>query len=330
MNNKTVGKPEKKTKSNKKSNYLEKDPTVLFYNDRSKTKSVILGILKNGNISDLQPVKIDGFSYTLTNTCAFDSLVHIICSSYVDSTQYSTYIDQEILHDFFELVSSASRDGINAQTYRKRVVILSKIMCTLRTWTEHPSGLRNFDCSCTIEFMIRNIFSNYFSLVTKRKCLNCSFTKIRKNVTISVKLPTENLDFLNDALSSMFLQDPEICQNCKISIIELVNEYGKQIFIEPYVPLTTGQNTNKDLDISIMLHEIPKSITIQQQLYNLRGMINFIPPASKKLHAVGHYVTYCWRDATNKWEKYDDLSTSPRIVRQTSIATNCQILVYTI
>ncbi|KAL5237753.1 hypothetical protein ACI65C_005163 [Semiaphis heraclei] len=324
--NETVGKTEKTIKSKKKSNYLEKDPTVLFYNDRSKTKSVTLGILKNGNISDLNPVNIDGFSYTLTNTCAFDSLVHLICSSYVDSTQYSTYIDQEILHDFFELVSSASRDGINAQTYRKRVVILSKIMCNLRTWTEHPSGLRNFDCSCTIEFMIQNIFSNYFSLVSTRKCTNCSFTKKRKMVTISVKLPTENLDFLNDALSSMFVQDHETCRNCKTGNIELENEYGKQIFIEPYVPLTIGQN----MDISIMLHEIPKTITIKQKLYNLRGMINFIPPASKKLQAAGHYITYCWRDATNKWEKYDDLSTSPRFVRPTSIATSCQILVYTI
>jgi len=184
----------------------------VFYNDRSKTKSVILGILKNGNISDLKPVNIEGFSYTVTNTCAFDSLVHCICSSYVDNTQYSTYIDQEILHDFYELVSSASRDEINAQTYRKRVVILSKIMCTLRNWTEYLSGLRNFDCSCTIEFMIHNIFLNYFSLVTIRKCLGCSFTKKRKCVTISDKLPN-NLDFLNDALSSMFLQGNKLCQN---------------------------------------------------------------------------------------------------------------------
>jgi len=112
-------------------------------------------------------------------------------------------------------------------------------------------------------------------------------------VTISVKLPTENLDFLNDALSSVFLQDPETCQNCKIGVIELVNEYGKQIFIEPYVSFAAGQNTSKDLDISIMLHQVPKKITVHQQLYNLRGMINFIPPASKKLHAVGHYITYC-------------------------------------
>jgi len=153
---------------------------VLFYNDRSKTKSTVLGILKNGNITDLKPIKIDGFNYTLTNTCAFDSLVHLICTSYVDSMQYSAYIDQEISHNFFELVSTASKDGINAQTYQKRVVILIKIICNLRTWTEHPSGLRNFNCSCTVEFIIQNIFKNYFSLMTIEKCENCSFTKKKK------------------------------------------------------------------------------------------------------------------------------------------------------
>jgi len=128
----------------------------------------------------------------------------------------------------------------------------------------------------------------------------------------------------------MFLQDPKKCKNCKIGNIELVKEYGKQIFIEPYIPLTAKQNANKNLDISVILHEIPKTVTLQHKLYNLRGIINFIPPTSKKLQAVGHYVAYCWRHATNRWEKYDDLSTSPRIVRPTSIARNCQILVYTI
>jgi len=59
----------------------------------------------------------------------------------------------------------------------------------------------------------------------------------------------------------MFLQDHETCKNFKIG-----NEYRKQIFIEPYVPLTAEQNTNKNLVISIMLHEIPNTITVQQKL----------------------------------------------------------------
>jgi len=48
------------------------------------------------------------------------------------------------------------------------------------------------------------------------------------------------MNFLNDALSLMFLQNPKTCENCKIDNIEQINEYGKQIFIEPYVVCTTN------------------------------------------------------------------------------------------
>jgi len=160
-------------KHKKKRNYLEKDPSVLFYNDRSKTKNTIIGILKNGNISDLKPVNIDRFGYTLTNTCAFDSLVHLVCSSYVNSMQYSMYIDQEILHDFFR-VSFKCIEEWNYYT-KKRVVISIKIMCALRTWIEDLSVLET-----SIEFIIRNIFTNYRSLLTVEKCLNCFHTKKKK------------------------------------------------------------------------------------------------------------------------------------------------------
>lgn len=40
-------------KKKKKGTYLDKDPTVLIYNDTSKTKSRVIGILRNGNFSDL-------------------------------------------------------------------------------------------------------------------------------------------------------------------------------------------------------------------------------------------------------------------------------------
>lgn len=58
------------------------------------------------------------------------------------------------------------------QTCRKRVVIFIKIMCVLRTETEHPSGLKNVIWSCTVEFIVRNIFTNYPLLLNVEKCLN--------------------------------------------------------------------------------------------------------------------------------------------------------------
>jgi hypothetical protein len=88
-----VKSPKKKKKN--RSNYLNKDTDILFYNDNSKNKSRTIGILKNGNNANLKSIQIDGFNYVLTNTYTFDSIVHLICTSYVDSLQYSMYIERE-------------------------------------------------------------------------------------------------------------------------------------------------------------------------------------------------------------------------------------------
>lgn len=66
--------------------------------------------------------------------------------------------------------------------------------------------------------------------MTIEKCLNSFHAKERKHVTIPVKLLLENLDFLNDALSSMALQSPKNYENFKIGNIEFTNDYGKNIY----------------------------------------------------------------------------------------------------
>lgn len=47
---KGLGEPKNETK---KSKYIDKDPSVLYYNENSRTKSQVIGILRNGNCSDL-------------------------------------------------------------------------------------------------------------------------------------------------------------------------------------------------------------------------------------------------------------------------------------
>jgi hypothetical protein len=84
----------------------------------------------------------------------------------------------------------------------------------------------------------------------------------------------------------------------KIYNIEYIYELGIHIFIEPYFPITEQQKTTQDLDLSVVLNDIPKILNVQDNLYYLRGLINFIPPISKNLKAVGHYVAICWKETT--------------------------------
>lgn len=71
---------DKYEQNNKKSNYLGKDPNILYYNENSKTKCPIIGLLKNGNSSHLKSITIEKNCYLFTNTCAFDSVLFMLIS----------------------------------------------------------------------------------------------------------------------------------------------------------------------------------------------------------------------------------------------------------
>jgi DeoR/GlpR family transcriptional regulator of sugar metabolism len=70
----------------------------------------------------------------------------------------------------------------------------------LQPWTELASGLRNINCSSTVEYIIRKIFTNNPNLIIKETFNHCAYEKKRNNNAISVNLLTEGLDFLNDSI----------------------------------------------------------------------------------------------------------------------------------
>lgn len=51
-----LGKPQNKTKNSK---YLTKDPAILYCNDNSRTKSSVIGVLRNGSMPELKSIRID-------------------------------------------------------------------------------------------------------------------------------------------------------------------------------------------------------------------------------------------------------------------------------
>jgi len=141
-------------KKKRKGTYLDKDPTILYYNDTSRTKSKVIGLLKNGSISDLKSIKVDNKLYCITNTCAFDSIFQIMCSSYVDSDIYAELLNTNSSDNIlFKLVINAVRDGITSQTYKKRAYILKPIISEYKQLNETPDGLTILDSACTANHM---------------------------------------------------------------------------------------------------------------------------------------------------------------------------------
>jgi len=176
---KGLGEPEKKKK---KVNYVDKDPSVLYYNENSRTKSQVIGILRNGNCSDLMPIKIDGTSYSLLNTCPFDSVFQILCTAYVDNSEYAQFINSKIEEDLmFKTVAHAIRDGINAQTYIRRGTLLK----SLHKPKQCSEYLVTINCATTVGYIIKELFKCYPSYEEEITCTSCKTYYTRKQNNIS-------------------------------------------------------------------------------------------------------------------------------------------------
>jgi len=156
--------------------------------------------------------------------------------------------------------------------------------------------------------------------------LNCKEERSRKEKTIVVNLLTGNLTFFLDVLSNMYSDEYKKCDNCDDYTMKSKYTFGRKIFIELFAPPSDGQQL-KNFDVSLTLSSIPHCLDGNK--FTLRGVINFIPPLSIKKDAIGHYVSYCWREHTNTWERYDDLQCASRTARPTTLVANCQFIIYT-
>lgn len=270
-------------KKKRKETYLDKDPSILYTNDTNCSNNKVIGLLKNGNISDLKSIQIYDKFYCITNTCAFDSTVQIMCSSYVDSHIYAEWLNTNSSNNMlFKLVVNAIRDGITSQTYKKRVYILKPIILEYKTLNETPNGLIILDSACTANFMYQKLFEKYPSYEEEKICLFCSHNQTRSFITITVNLPTKSINFLQDVLKSTFEADKK-CIQCDSSIRPKY-KFGNYILIEPIMIETIKVGQNKThFDLPVVLKDIPTKINLFDKQFTLRGLINFIQVSYRSL-----------------------------------------------
>lgn len=110
-------------------------------------------------------------------------------------------------------------------------------------------------------------------------------------------------------------------KECKLNICNKTLNIGKFLFIEIVAPFTLENKEHNNFDLSKSLEKISKKINKSLDFhYTLRGLIFFTTPISKYHFAIGHYVSYCWRDHTKIWERYDDKNRNSPL--------KCQFLIY--
>jgi len=136
---------------------------------------------------------------------------------------------------FMALISNAVRDGVNAQTYKKRAMLLKQMFdenaCKLQ-----PDGSVVLDTSCTGQFILKKSFNNFNSIVGTMVCHVCLNTSFREEIILIINLPTDDLIFLQDIMENYYFS-PSNCENCNINMTQSL-DFKEHLIIEPVVPET--------------------------------------------------------------------------------------------
>lgn len=297
----------------------------------SSFKNTSLGMTNTTEYKkSIQNIQINNNQYIITNTCAFDSLIHILLISNADSLNYFKFIEENIEFKLFELISHVKRHGFNIQTYKKRAMILIDLYKD-KQLTGYSKKNLILDCSCTVNFVIENLFGNYDSFRENKICLICNEKKTRKEKTIVVNLLTRDLTSFLDVLKNIYSVNHEKCENCNNDYsIKSEFTFGNQICIELFAPASKRKLLNTCCIVSLTLSKIPLRLCLDGKSFTLRGVINLLPSIFLKAGDIGYYVSYCWREKSNKWECYDGLKCNPKVAAPTTLIENCQFIIYTI
>jgi len=83
-------------------------------------------IITNGGNISIKAAKLGHNKISLTNTCAFDSILQLFIAAYFDKNEIKNFISSQESNTFFKLVLDITH-GIRQQSYKLRAQILKEI-----------------------------------------------------------------------------------------------------------------------------------------------------------------------------------------------------------
>jgi hypothetical protein len=179
--------------------------------------------------------------------------------------------------------------------------------------------------------VIEHLFIDFPSYKKITTCSLCLTVHSLSKVFLIVNLPMESLDFIMACVEDQFSNqnNSKTCNSCTEGQLSINYQIQNHIFIEPVI-IQKNKKKNEYLDLSTTLNNIPKMLRIIDKQFTIRGVVEFIPPVIKNMQSIGHFISYSYREHTDKWERNDDLSNVIKSVRQNTKANHCMILIYTI
>lgn len=281
-------------KKRPRKSYLEPESEFLKTNLSTK-KVVTIGLLRNGHLVHLKPIKLHGQLLSLSNTCGFDSVSQIFCCAFCDSHIFKKYVEELAdINKFAFFLCKIICSGVNTHTYKLRAEIL------LDSWptTQLPENIIKINAEDTVVNVIKKLCGLEFSIgYTLIKCSGCSETTSSRISFLSVEInnPFNIATAVSETCREQYITKP--CNKCKLNkqISETVLD-GNLLIIEPVNTL------NVSLEIVSQVDSIEKRININNFEYLLRGVIGY----EGSVCSLGHFIAYCLRH-NGKWQTYNDL-----------------------
>jgi hypothetical protein len=267
--------------------------------------------LKNGNLCP--SLRIDSQNVKLKNTCAFDSVMYLLCTGYTYNRNVRNLVntnkEKELIPQYLHRLSD------NVSKYGEIYSLRAKI---IKTYLQTPPSISEnqitFNCECNA--------TNIFERFPLQYCRSAVYTKQCSNLFCSSKLITRDIMFLS--------------LNVDIIRIFGINSLEEAIFLDDGMTkcLYCEGQTNNNYEISKVisfdlngtdqhcLSDVPHSIMIKSKIYTFVGAIEFVSPLYSD--GIGHYK--CHSLLNEKFVCYDD--NSCKIIESTKKDMHLHVITY--
>ncbi|XP_060845866.1 uncharacterized protein LOC132925491 [Rhopalosiphum padi] len=228
------------------------------------------------------------------------------------------------------------------EMYRDRVYLLALHFITESK--EIIGGIRLYDTVDTAASMSEKLLENMPSYRRSNRCQNSICFNPERNsdgVVITIYGVDGNIQ-LQQEMDKFFQPLTELClaTNCNYlrdEVTELTNHIIIELLSIPkgfrasgnysHLENITKISQNYAGKVMLKLGDITKQISINGNIYNLRGVIAFYGSARELRQSYGHYVAYGLR-SNDQWEIYDDLKEQV-MPKSKNVKVNVELLFYT-
>jgi len=251
--------------------------------------------------------------------CAYNSFLHGISASYLMRPQFAAYMESnrkeyQYFDKVIELIQNCVKGKIEtfwaSYLYENIVKIKDALPNSTGRFTlENKNDICSYNMVWSHDNMISALMKNLVSYSLQFKC-DCGSNKTKQINILHLNSFNKNESFCDQVplLSSKRLKEAKACCiNCRKRLIACDHKFNKLLIIE-----CSFQDSLNYIDTKIPLQDIPKSVTIKYDTFDLLFVINwqnfnhfntFVPKNDSFIHLddIGHKNIVIRKEDVKHW-----------------------------